>query len=648
MPRPAPLNNSATTSAYLPVRDGEITPRTPHSRSGRAEEAYTDIELDELRNEGSSDTQPLLQPSDGYRSHGDDFDSHEHARASQKSRLKALDLLRTRVGLVLGCVVAGVLLFLSVISYKAPETLHEYFGVTSNATAVNDTKSVEPEPTTLDAVVLPNETFSEVESSPSAAISTMPSMENDDSHIIDYSKWNYTDFPLSSLEYDHVCYEMVGAVMSGPAYWDVGKMGIMDTPHKDDPEKDKDKPFKERICSSSITYMLDKYTGLSQDLALLVQAAAMARDRNKTFFVLDTRWDRGKWSNYFLDVRDTQPGPEPGCLPPPPEELAPCPRLARHWVVTARTSRFHFGHKFEDKYANSYAEFLNRRHPIFNMGRESLHTTLQLNSEMKRLVGKTRKLLSSKLLEQHSTFHLPNLDTESSSEGQVSIEPENSDNNPSLLFGGTSYMSIHIRRGNKHSLWQEYNYSNVPLQNFADAVHKQWPNFYLRAHPNTTEVTIPDPIVYLASDDRQAIWNMTELFAKDTTFSLPTSGHADLASLASTAPYVQQEFEKLSVDERIRNTKGMVIDLAMLAGLWSDDGTLSEEEGGIAATLKPDAVVCTESSNVCRIAAMGFEWAQAFGNVSKYGDVEVDRARWIEVEDHNRVAPVWLPFEIVV
>jgi hypothetical protein len=28
---------------------------------------------------------------------------------------------------------------------------------------------------------------------------------------------------------------------------------------------------------------------------------------------------------------------------------------------------------------------------------------------------------------------------------------------------------------------------------------------------------------------------------------------------------------------------------------------------------------------------MGFEWAQAFGNVSKYGDVEVDRARWIEV-----------------
>jgi hypothetical protein len=143
---------------------------------------------------------------------------------------------------------------------------------------------------------------------------------------------NYTKFPLLGSEYLHECQKVMSGFMSHGEYWEQGHNHAgapMDVDHFDEPN--------DNICNSTITYMLDGNVGLAADLALMAQAAALAREvsytvscvsgssrfssvqRNRTFFVDDTYWTRGKWTDYFQDVAITQQGPEPGCSPAPPD-----------------------------------------------------------------------------------------------------------------------------------------------------------------------------------------------------------------------------------------------------------------------------------------------------------------------------------------
>jgi len=48
------------------------------------------------------------------------------------------------------------------------------------------------------------------------------------------------------------------------------------------------------ICSSTITYMLDGSKGIGSDVALIAQFAGLARERNRTFIIMDQQWNRGK------------------------------------------------------------------------------------------------------------------------------------------------------------------------------------------------------------------------------------------------------------------------------------------------------------------------------------------------------------------
>ena len=66
-------------------------------------------------------------------------------------------------------------------------------------------------------------------------------------------------------------------------------------------------------------------------------------------------------------------------------------------------------------------------------------------------------------------------------------------------------------------------------------------------------------------------------------FSLNASANADLRALAPKREYVQSEFEQEPEEERVRLTRGMVVDLAMLSGFWAYPGEAV-----------PGAVVCAE------------------------------------------------------
>lgn len=64
------------------------------------------------------------------------------------------------------------------------------------------------------------------------------------------------------------------------------------------------------------------------------------------------------------------------------------------------------------------------------------------------------------------------------------------------------------------------------------------------------------------------------------------------------------------------------------------------------------------SSNVCKIAAVGFGWDRAFGfegipynsnglsHEESQDTVSEKHKRWIEVDDKSNIAPVWRAFEM--
>ncbi|KAG6888238.1 hypothetical protein C0992_009230 [Termitomyces sp. T32_za158] len=269
MRRPRSLTN--LTSARSDSLDDQIlTPRTPRSRSGRAEEvAYTEFEVQEFggdanwRRQGRHHIAPLLsssasdsllaeQTTQGYQNRGYDYDSSGTGRRKEREERGKLQMrtLLSNFPLPFGILFAGFLLFLLYMSYYRPENLQHYFGIATENSTVSPITS-----TTLHNASTSN---------------------TDPDQIISYA--NYTTFPLKPEEYLIECAKLHKGYMSHGDYWQAHKMGVFDTSHPD-------RVGSEEVCASTITYMLDGKVGLLADLALLAQVAALAREVT-LFFLL--------------------------------------------------------------------------------------------------------------------------------------------------------------------------------------------------------------------------------------------------------------------------------------------------------------------------------------------------------------------------
>lgn len=273
MPRPVALQTSSSASGRLRTPDYHqpLTPRTPHSRSGRAEEALTEIELDEIpepdddyRKYGQQQTEPLLASSadgsfapSGYRSRGDDYD--QGGTKGNRGQGLGLSTILQRIPLVSGIFLAGLLLVLVVVSLERPEALQRIVG--GNATSSES--SVPAKTTAQEELVEPSST-------------PIPSHPYNP-HIISYE--NYTKFPLLPTEYLAECDKLNQGFKSHGGYWTPNKSGPLDVLHHDE-NHDYGLPEGEltKVCDSTITYMLDGHVGLLADLALIAQAAALARE----------------------------------------------------------------------------------------------------------------------------------------------------------------------------------------------------------------------------------------------------------------------------------------------------------------------------------------------------------------------------------
>ncbi|KAG5654159.1 hypothetical protein H0H81_006871 [Sphagnurus paluster] len=235
MSRPRPLSNITSARSVGPPEFQSLTPRTPHSRAGRAEEGYNQFELQQITDE-AHDTFPAS--TTGYRSRGDDHDPRIRPQWDKRTggagQLQ-LSTVLARLPLAMGMLLGGFLLFLMYMSYTRPDKLHGYLGI-------------------LDA----NKTMSSFDRN--ATVASDPKL------LISYA--NYTNFPLRPSEYLAECRVLNQGYMAHGKYWEAPKKGVMDVAHSDE----------EGVCNNTITYMLGGDVGLLADLALLAQAAAVARE----------------------------------------------------------------------------------------------------------------------------------------------------------------------------------------------------------------------------------------------------------------------------------------------------------------------------------------------------------------------------------
>jgi len=140
----------------------------------------------------------------------------------------------------------------------------------------------------------------------------------------------------------------------------------------------------------------------------------------------------------------------------------------------------------------------------------------------------------------------------------------------------SKYLSVHIRRGDRLGLTWKYHKTHLPTSLYVEAALEAWQ----RLNPTSQG----SPLFYIASDSPTAPEEFLDQLPNNIhAFSLVWSNDEELKSLASPRSYVQDEFNALSKEERIRFTKGMVVDFALLSGLW-----VNEHD----SDLRPYATVC--------------------------------------------------------
>ncbi|KAH8919037.1 hypothetical protein BT69DRAFT_1285181 [Atractiella rhizophila] len=376
----------------------------------------------------------------------------------------------------------------------------------------------------------------------------------DDLEVLEAGKW-----AVEQEDYLGECMEMEHR--HGGGYW--GERLSPSHQHHED-EEDLvdgvriDTATGKRICDASISYLLTPGIGLAFHLQLIAQAWGLAKSVGKPFFIQDEGWDRGKWEDHFMPWKNAD-----DCAPPPAEDLKACPRTAKHWVVMPATRGFHFGHDYEQlEYAKGHG--VDRKRPFFDMAIEAVHELFIPSEENQRLIDLALEELRGE-------------------DGEV-----------------VPHLGVHIRRGDRHprSWWHRNDY--IPAEDFMDGIIDTWKRVIAGYAP----LPIPPlPNLYIASDSPSDVLHFLSIFPKTwQTYSLFQSDHAALRRISSPSPYSQAEFNELTQYQRRELTRGAIVDMAMLGGGW---GRRSDDH-------KPLAVVCVQSSNICRFMPFMLGWDRSF------------------------------------
>ncbi|KAI0164705.1 hypothetical protein GGR57DRAFT_450299 [Xylariaceae sp. FL1272] len=185
-------------------------------------------------------------------------------------------------------------------------------------------------------------------------------------------------------------------------------------------------------CTTSLTYVLESTdAGLGSTLMMLWMAYGLARKEQRAFFIDDSRWAYGKFTDIF------QSPPSQDCRPPPRHQMLPCPRTARHLVVSAATAKTTFGQAFDVEYRNAKGLGVSRQRPVFELARSGFEALFNLNSD-------DRPYVSSRVDELRAKAKVPQ------------------GNNNGAIVG------VHIRHGDVHPYEYQYNGAYIPLDLYTE------------------------------------------------------------------------------------------------------------------------------------------------------------------------------------
>ncbi|KAL8277047.1 hypothetical protein RQP46_010581 [Phenoliferia psychrophenolica] len=187
------------------------------------------------------------------------------------------------------------------------------------------------------------------------------------------------------------------------------------------------------ICDTSLTYLLTPGYGLFYHLNAIAQAYSMAELTQRTFFIDDSEWDRGRWTDHF------QPLPDPGCRKPNVSLVHSCPRASRHWALDPMTLHYHFGHEYQEEFSDPKSADVWRKKPMYRLARNGFTSILVPSDTTTSLIHLARSSLS----------------------------------NVTASTGG-HYMGVHLRRGDRHPFSWFFHKDYIPLADFVEAIGKRW------------------------------------------------------------------------------------------------------------------------------------------------------------------------------
>ena len=224
-----------------------------------------------------------------------------------------------------------------------------------------------------------------------------------------------------------------------------------------------------------------------------------------------------------------------------------------------------------------YARDLRRLKPIYTNSQRSLTRTIRPNAVNSALISSARAEITSL--------------SELSWDDKSQTDPDWDGNSESK---GPAYFGVHVRRGDRKAEAFPNVGKYVPLRSYVKAVEATWTRLVDSDSGSGDDDAdsggrLP-PVVWLATDAPEVVEKFTNLMKNGDprVLSLSTSINAQLQAIASRQAYVQDEFAQRPAEERVRETRGMIVDLAMISGLWPEESDVAGADASV-----PAAVVCT-------------------------------------------------------
>lgn len=224
------------------------------------------------------------------------------------------------------------------------------------------------------------------------------------------------------------------------------------------------------VCASSLTYVLESEdAGLGKTLMSLWMAYGLAHREGRAFFIEDSRWGYGSYTSMF------EMPPVPDCRPPPRHEMIPCPRQARHLIISsAGNAQDIFGGHIDpdDVYLEGPAANLDRRpaqRELYQLARTGYEALFKLDAQDREYVFNRVNEHKVRTYAVEGTSH----------NGRI--------------------VGVHVRHGDRHPLEFQYADSYIPLSQYVDAAHEML-NATLGNY-NDDAVARSKSFLVLASDD---------------------------------------------------------------------------------------------------------------------------------------------------